>query len=268
MSAPDAPGTRIVTVWNGRVPIRVHVAGAGPAVVFFHGPWGLTWGPFLDALARQFTVYAPEHPGTSPEDPDAIRHVDTLWDLVLCYDELFEQLKLRDVVLAGHSFGGMVACEVAALQPARVKRLALIDPIGLWLDDAPVVNWMLLGPAEMPAHVFHEAAGPAAQAMFAVPAEAEAGALARTRLTWAMGATGKFIWPIPDKGLKKRSHRITAPTLLLWGASDGVVPVAYAEAYRQMIPGATLIVIPEAGHLSHVEQPDVVLQHVLAFAAR
>ena len=49
---------------------------------------------------------------------------------------------------------------------------------------------------------------------------------------------------------------------------DGVVPVAYAEAYRQMIPGATLVVIPEAGHLPHIEQPDVVLQHVLAFVAR
>ena len=205
------------------MPIRVHVQGSGPAVVFFHGPWGLTWGPFLDALARQFTVYAPEHPGTSPEDPDAIRHVDSLWDLVLCYDELLDQLKLRDVMLAGHSFGAMVACEVAALQPARVKRLALMDPIGLWLDDAPVVNWMLQGPAEMPAYVFHQPDGPAAKAMFAVPAEAEAGALARTRLTWAMGATGKFIWPIPDKGLKKRIHRIAAPTLLLWGEHDRLV---------------------------------------------
>jgi pimeloyl-ACP methyl ester carboxylesterase len=79
------------TVWQGRVPLRVHVKGAGPAVVFFHGPWGLTWGPFLDALAERFTVYAPEHPGTAPGEPDAIREVDSLWDLILCYDELLEQ---------------------------------------------------------------------------------------------------------------------------------------------------------------------------------
>ncbi|HJR05320.1 MAG TPA: alpha/beta hydrolase [Methylomirabilota bacterium] len=256
---------KTVTVWNGRVPIRVHVAGSGPALVFFHGPWGLTWGPFLDALARQFTVYAPEHPGTSPGDPDSIRHVDTLWDLVLCYDELFEQLKLRDVVLAGHSFGAMVACEVAALQPSRAKRLALIDPIGLWLDDTPVVNWMLLGPAEMPAHVFHRPDGPAAQAMFAVPAEAEAGALARTRLTWAMGATGKFIWPIPDKGLKKRIHRVTAPTLLLWGEHDRLVPRAYAKAFAGRLPDTRLEVVAGAGHAPHLEQPDATARAVQAF---
>ncbi len=258
-------GTRTITVWNRRVPIRVHAKGTGPALVFFHGPWGLTWGPFLDALARQFTVYAPEHPGTSPENPDAIQHVDHLWDLVLCYDELFEQLRLRDVVLAGHSFGAMVACEVAALQPARVKRLALIDPIGLWLDEAPVINWMLLGPAEMPAHVFHRPDGPAAQAMFAVPAEAEAGALARTRLTWAMGATGKFIWPIPDKGLKKRSHRITAPTLLLWGEHDRLVPRAYAKAFAERIADTRLQVVPGAGHAPHLEQPDATARVVQAF---
>ena len=256
---------RTLTVWNGRVPLRVHVEGAGPAVVFFHGPWGLTWGPFLDALAQQFTVYAPEHPGTTPGDPDAIQHVDHLWDLVLCYDELLEQLRLREVMLAGHSFGAMVACEVAALQPARVKRLALIDPIGLWRDDAPVVNWMLLGPAEMPAHVFHQADGPAAQAMFAVPAEAEAGALARTRLTWAMGATGKFIWPIPDKGLKKRIHRITAPTLLLCGEHDRLVPRVYAREFADRLKDTRLEVVPGAGHAPHLEQPEVTARAVQAF---
>ena len=93
--------------------------GHGPGGGLLPRPWGLTWGPFLDALARQFTVYAP---GASGHDargtPDAIQHVDSLWDLVLCYDELLEQLRLREVVLVGHSFGAMVACEVAAA-PAR-----------------------------------------------------------------------------------------------------------------------------------------------------
>src|SRR6476659_3526827 len=210
-----AEGTRTLTVWHDRVPIRVHARGAGPALVYFHGPWGLTWGPFLDALARQFTVYAPEHPGTSPDAPEAIQHVDHLWDLVLCYDELLEQLAVRDAMVVGHSFGAMVACEVAAQAPRRVKRLVLIDPIGLWRDDAPVINWMLLSPQEMPGYVFQQPESAAAKALFSMPADPEEGALARTRLTWAMGATGKFIWPIPDKGLKKRIHRVDAPTLLV-----------------------------------------------------
>jgi pimeloyl-ACP methyl ester carboxylesterase len=243
----------------------VHIAGAGPAVVFFHGPWGLTWGPFLDALARQFTVYAPEHPGTTPGEPDAIQHVDHLWDLVLGYDELLTELRLREVMLAGHSFGAMVACEVAALQPARVKRLALIDPIGLWRDDAPVINWMLLGPAEMPGYVFHQPAGPAAKTMFAVPDDPEAGALARTRLAWAMGATGKFIWPIPDKGLKKRIHRVVAQTLLVWGEHDRLVPRAYAKEFAGRLQDTRLEVVAAAGHAPHLEQPDATARVVQAF---
>ena len=260
-----SPGGRTVTVWNGRVPIRVRVAGSGPAVVYFHGPWGLTWGPFLDALARHFTVYAPEHPGTTPGEPEAIQQVDHLWDLVLCYDELLAALRLGEVALAGHCFGAMVACEVAALAPSRAKRLALIDPIGLWRDDAPVVNWMLLGAAEMPAHVFHRPDGPAAKAMFAVPEDPEAAALARTRLTWAMGATGKFIWPIPDKGLKKRIHRITAPTLLVWGEHDRLVPRVYAREFAGRLPESRLEVVAGAGHAPHLEEPEATARAVQAF---
>jgi pimeloyl-ACP methyl ester carboxylesterase len=260
-------GIRSVTVWQGRVPLRVHVKGSGPAVVFFHGPWGLTWGPFLDALARRFTVYAPEHPGTAAGEPDAIQHVDTLWDLVLCYDELLGQLGLREVRLAGHSFGAMMACEVAALYPARVKRLVLIDPIGLWRDDAPVNNWMLLAPTDIPAHVFRDPAGAAARALFAVPEDPEGAALARTRLSWAMGATGKFIWPIPDKGLRKRIHRVTAPTLLVWGEDDRLVPRAYAKEFAGRLADSRLEVVEGAGHAPHLEQPDATARAVAAFLA-
>ena len=62
-----------VSVWKNRINPKVHVAGSGPAVVFLHGAYGLTWDPFLDALAEQFTVYAPEHPGTTLGDPDGVK---------------------------------------------------------------------------------------------------------------------------------------------------------------------------------------------------
>jgi pimeloyl-ACP methyl ester carboxylesterase len=258
-------GTRTLTVWHDRVPIRVHARGAGPALVYFHGPWGLTWGPFLDALARQFTVYAPEHPGTSPDEPEAIQHVDHLWDLVLCYDELLEQLAVREAMVVGHSFGAMVACEVAAQAPRRVKRLVLIDPIGLWRDDAPVINWMLLSPQEMPGYVFQQPESAAAKALFSIPADPEEGALARTRLTWAMGATGKFIWPIPDKGLKKRIHRVGAPTLLVWGEADRLVPRAYAKEFADRLTDTRLEVVAGAGHAPQLEQPEATARVVQAF---
>jgi pimeloyl-ACP methyl ester carboxylesterase len=257
-----------VSVWQDRVPFRVHVKGTGPALIYFHGPWGLTWGAFHDALAQRFTVYAPEHPGTTPGQPDAIRDVDSLWDLVLCYDELLDRLGLSEVALVGHSFGAMVACEVAALRPARARRLALLDPIGLWRDDAPVTNWMLVGPPELPAYVFRDAEGSAARALFSIPDDPEDGALARTRLTWAMGSTGKFIWPIPDKGLKKRIHRISAtPTLLVWGEDDRLVPRVYAEEFARRLGQTRTEIIKDAGHAPHLEQPAATARAVTSFLA-
>jgi pimeloyl-ACP methyl ester carboxylesterase len=254
-----------VTVWQDQVPLRVHVKGQGPAVVFFHGPWGLTWGPFLDALARHFSVYAPEHPGTTPGLPDAVQHVDSLWDLVLCYDELLDHLKLSDVVLAGHSFGAMVACEVAALRPTRTRRLVLVDPIGLWRDDTPVTNWMLVAPTELPKYVFVDHEGATAKAMFSIPEDPEEAALTRTRLAWAMGSTGKFIWPIPDKGLKKRIHRIKAPTLLVWGQEDRLVPLVYAEEFARRLPWTRREIVKNAGHAPHLERPEATAELVQAF---
>jgi pimeloyl-ACP methyl ester carboxylesterase len=257
---------RSVTVWQSRVPFRVRVAGQGPSVVFFDGPWGLTWGPFLETLAQRFTVYAPEHPGTSADNPEAVQQIDTLWDLVLCYDELLDQLGVTEARLVGHSFGAMVACEVAAHRPARVPRLALLDPIGLWRDDAPVVNWMLLNPQELPQHVFSEPESAAARTLFSIPEEAEAAALARTRLIWAMGATGKFIWPIPDKGLKKRIHRIAAiPSLLVWGQDDRLVPLAYKDEFAKRLAQTRVEIVKNAGHAPHLEQPDAVAAAVAGF---
>jgi pimeloyl-ACP methyl ester carboxylesterase len=234
-------------------------------VVFLHGPWGLAWGAFLDALAKRFTVYAPEHPGTTPGEPDAVQHVDNVWDLVLCYDELLDHLRLDEVMLVGHSFGAMMACEVAALRPARVRRLALIDPIGLWRDDAPVINWMLLSPQELPGQVFEAPDGAEAKALFSIPEEPEDAALARTRLAWAMGSTGKFMWPIPDKGLKKRIHRIAAPTLLIWGEGDRLVPRVYADEFARRLREARIELVKGAGHAPHIEQPETTARLVEAF---
>ena len=73
-----------------------------------------------------------------------------------------------------------------------------------------------------------------------------------------MGATGTCIWPIPDKGLKKRIHRVKAPTLLIWGAEDHLVPPIYAEDFLRHIPGARIETVDKAGHAPHLEQPGAV----------
>ena len=260
------PKRGTVTVWQGRVPLGLQVDGEGPPVVFFDGPWGLTWGPFLETLAQRFTVHAPEHPGTSPGEPDTIQEIDTLWDLVLCYDEMLDALGLAEVAFVGHSFGAMIACEVAALRPARARRLVLLDPIGLWRDEVPVTNWMLVGPQELGDCVFRDPQSVAAKSMFAIPDDPEAGALAKTRLMWAMGATGKFIWPIPDKGLRKRIHRIRdVDTLLVWGAEDRLVPRVYADEFARHLARTRTEVVKEAGHAPHLEQPAATARVVETF---
>jgi pimeloyl-ACP methyl ester carboxylesterase len=256
---------RAIAVWDGKVRIRVQSKGSGPALVFLHGPWGLTWDPFLDELATSFTVLAPEHPGTTPDTPDDIYQLDNLWDLVLCYDELFGALGLEQVAVVGHSFGGMLACELAAAYPARVRRLAVIAPLGFWRDADRVVNWMMLDPARLPGYVFRDPNGEAAGRMFGAPGDPEAAMAARVRLAWAMGTTGKFIWPIPDKGLKKRIHRLTAPTLLVWGKEDRLVPPVYADEFTRRISGARVQTVDGAGHMPHLERPGVVARMIKEF---
>jgi pimeloyl-ACP methyl ester carboxylesterase len=234
--------------------------------VFFHGPWGLVWDPFLDALAQNFTVHAPEHPGTTPGAPDDIYQLDGLWDLVLCYDELLDTLGIEQAVLVGHSFGGMVACEVAATAPRRARQLVLIDPIGFWRDAEPSINWMALEPEEMRKRIFRDPKSEVAARLFGDTDDEKDAAAARVRITWAMGCTGKFIWPIPDKGLKKRVHRVKAPTLLVWGKEDSLVPPVYADEFMKRLPGARLQVVDGAAHAPHLERPDVVARMIREFA--
>jgi pimeloyl-ACP methyl ester carboxylesterase len=259
---------RTIAVWQDKIRMRVFSEGAGPALVYFHGPWGLTWDPFLDELARSFSVHAPEHPGTTPEAPDDVYHLDGLWDLVLCYDELLEALGLDEAVLVGHSFGGMVACELAAAQPRRARRLVLIDPIGFWRDADRIANWMMLDAARLREAIFHDPASPAARRMFGTADDPEAATAARVRLIWAMGATGKFIWPIPDKGLKKRIHRVKAPTLVVWGKEDRLVPPVYADEFVRRIAGARAQTVDGAGHAPHLEHPEKVARMVADFVGQ
>jgi len=250
---PVEPTERRVRVWQGTIDTAVKVAGGGPPLVFLHGETGLRWDPFLAALAGRHTVHAPEHPGTSA-DPDAIRHLDDLHDLVVYYLELFDGLGLGSFALVGHSFGAMVAAEIAAVAPERIRGLVLVSPLGLWRDDAPVVNPMIIDPASVVPAMLHDPGSPLGQMMSAAMANALEDVGPTLRTTWALGCTAKFTWPIPDRGLRKRIHRISAPTLVVHGASDGIVPAVYAGEFGRRIRNARVELVGEAGHLPHLEQ--------------
>ena len=253
-------------LWQGKVLTEVDVRGEGPPLLYLHGPWGLRAdGAFLDLLAQTHTVYAPRHPGTSPGDPDAVHQLDDWWDLMIYYGELLDRLELRAPATVGHSFGGMVACEIAATMPNRMGKLALIDPLGLWRDDSPVKNWMIVPPDECRRALFADPEGEVAERFFHLPDDREARGEAQIAHVWSQACTGKFVWPIPDKGLKKHIHRIAAPTLIVWGKQDGVISPAYGDEFARRIGGARVELVDRAGHLPHLEQPETVARLVQEF---
>lgn len=260
-----SPQVRRMRLWQDRIATDVEIAGSGPALVYLHGPWGLPPDrSFVQRLAQAHTVYAPRFPGTTPDDPDAVHALSDWLDLVVYHGELLERLKLGGpVCIVGHSFGALVAAELAAGQ--SVKKLVLIDPVGLWRDDAPVKNWMVLSEAERRPSLFADPQGDAAQLFFAVPADADARVDALAPVIWAQACTGKFVWPIADRGLRRRIHRIAAPTLIVFGDSDRIVAPLYGKEFAALISGARIEFIAKAGHLPHLEQPEAAAKAVLNF---
>jgi pimeloyl-ACP methyl ester carboxylesterase len=120
-------------------------------------------------------------------------------------------------------------------------------------------------PAELPALLFADPSSPAAVEMFTLPEDPGAMADAIAATTWAMGCTAKFVWPVPDRGLARRLHRITAPTLVIWGAEDALVSAVYAEEFGKRIEGARVEVLEGCGHAPHVEKREETLQLVRDF---
>jgi pimeloyl-ACP methyl ester carboxylesterase len=263
------PQVRRFRLWQDRIETEVEIAGSGPPLVYLHGPLGLAPDrAFVARLANANTVYAPRHPGTTPGDPDAVHALDSWLDLIVYHGELLDWLELGAPAFVGHSFGGLVAAEFAAAMPKSVARLVLIDPIGLWRDDLPVKNWMLLNESERRPSLFADPDGEAARRFFGVPDDPTQRIDTLAHSIWAQACTGKFVWPVPDRGLKQRVHRIAAPTLIIWGKADRIIDAAYAQEFAKRIAGARIALIDNAGHLPHLEQPDAVAKAVNEFLRR
>jgi pimeloyl-ACP methyl ester carboxylesterase len=161
----------------------------------------------------------------------------------------------------------MLAADLAAVFPAAVGRLVLLAPIGLWREDAPtrLVELSAAGPEELPSFLFLDPGSPAAQAALALPADPEAIPAAIAARVWALGCTGKFFWPIADHGLDRRLHRVQAPTLVVWGREDALVPSVYAEEFGRLIADSRVELIDGSGHIPQVEQQAATLAVVEDF---
>ena len=244
------------TIATPHVPVRYYEGGSGPALVFLHGAGGLLpEDPFLAALARKYRVLAPLLPGYGDsEDCGALRD---MLDFTLHSWDVVEALGLKDPILAGHSMGGMIAAEMAAVAPNDVSRLALLAPAGLWLDQFPIPDIFSMLPFQLAAFLFYDEKrgaqlmGAGGAMNFGDPEWLKAFLVRNAR---QLGTAGKILFPIPDRGLEGRLYRIKARTVIVWGESDKLIPPVYGERFRTGIAGAELVTIPEAGHMVPLEQ--------------
>jgi pimeloyl-ACP methyl ester carboxylesterase len=247
------------TVATQHVPVRYYEGGNGQPLVFLHGAGGLTGeDPFPHALAEKYHVYAPLLPGYG--DSEECGELRDMLDITLHTLDVVDALGLKDPILAGHSMGGMIAAEMAALDNHRFSRLALIAPAGLWLDDHPIPDIFSLVPYEYPPLLFHDVEGGTAlmtQGLaFDDPEWLKDFLVTNAR---QLGMAGKLLFPIPERGLAQRLYRIRAKTLLIWGDSDKLIAPVYAQAFKKGIKGAELAVIPEAGHMMIWEKTSAVI---------
>lgn len=261
------PRKKIVPVLGGELEMTVNIAGQGKPVLYLHSAGGYYWDDFLDTLSDHYKVYVPHFPGTAPGRPNDIDKVDNLWDTVIAYEDLLDGLGLKKFRLIGHSFGGMLAAELAAQRPKAVEKLALMGPVGLWREDAPYscADWCALGMEEILDVLFYDRNHPRVVRRMTPPSGKDAEALWTVNFIWTLGCTGKVIWPIPDKGLRKRIHRISAPTLVVWGENDRLIPPVYAEEFRRSIANAEVAMLPKCGHEPPLEQCEMLLSRVRTF---
>jgi pimeloyl-ACP methyl ester carboxylesterase len=238
--------------------VRVLRGGGGAPLIFLHGASGHTgWLPFLERLSRRFDVIAPEHPGFGASDDPA--WLDRPSDLAYFYLDLIEALKLDRAHLVGTSLGGWVAAELAVRNTSRLASLTLVCAVGITADGATVDDMFRMSPQENARRFYHDPER--VRRRLEALAVAEARILVRNRSTVVRLAYPSFVNPELGKWL----HRIDVPTLLIWGKNDGLVPPAFGAAYQRQIPGATLVVIPQAGHAPFEEQPDAFLAAYDAF---
>ncbi|HXO02756.1 MAG TPA: alpha/beta hydrolase [Stellaceae bacterium] len=227
-------------------------AGA-PPLVFLHGAGGHTgWMGFLDALAEDFAVYAPEHPGFGRSDDPA--WLDEVGDLAYFYLDFLQRLGLDRVHLIGTSLGGWIAAELAVRNQTRLASLTLVCAVGITANGRPIDDIFRM-PVEENLRRFYADPERAARRLGDL-AKADMAIAATNRVTVTrLAYRPRFYNP----GLAKWLHRITVPSLLVWGDKDGLVPPEFGEAYRAAIPGSRLVVLEHAGHAPFDEQKDAFL---------
>ena len=244
-------------------PCRVWSKGSGPKVGFFAGFGGLPrWIPFLDVLAKERTVVVPSLPGF-PGGDRGHTVLDSHLDWVLAAHELIRKAGLDGADLVGSGPGASLAAEIAAIWPGSVKRLVLIAPWGLFDEADPATDpWAQRAP-DVPGLL---CADPAKWEELKAEPEGQNSPEWPIEQVRAAEAAARIFWPLGNTKLERRLPLIAAPTLLLWGEGDRIMPRSYADKFVKGIAGQSEIrVIPGAGHLAELDKPMETAQAIVTW---
>jgi pimeloyl-ACP methyl ester carboxylesterase len=255
------------------LPIRYLAAGEGPPVVLLHGAGdnSLDWRWVLPALARKHRVYAPDLPGSPDSARPAADYSPAFFERFVA--AFVDALGIGPATFVGNSLGALIALRSALSEPDRVSALILVDGAGLGSAVNPLftsVNIPLLGEAAMPfwrtpVGAYQRAWGRTAL-LFAhppggVPREwlAEQCRLARSPgyLEAHLSVLRAIVSPLGQREvLVDRLPSLKVPTLVVWGERDRVFPHSQAREAVTHLPEGSLSLIPDCGHMPHVECPD------------
>lgn len=246
----------------GGIDLEVLRRGAGRPLLLLHGFHAVDpRAAFVEGLAAHAEVIAPSHPGfgRSPR-PDEF---DSVYDLIHLYLAALDGLGEEKVTLVGLSFGGWLAAEIAVTCSHRLDRLVLVDALGIKISDREtpdILDVFNTNPREVRRRSWHdpERCAPDFDAM----TDDELVVYHREWESLSLYGWRPYMY---NPALRRWLRRISVPTLLLWGESDGVVTPAYGRAYAAEIPGARFETIADAGHHPHVEQPEAFVDRLVAF---
>ena len=241
--------------------------GEGPPLVLVHGAAvdGRMWAPQLAGLADQFTVIAWDEPGAggSSDVPSTF----SLTDYADCLAALIDALQLERAHIAGLSWGGTIVLELYRRRPELVATLLLVDTYAGWKGSltGEEVRARIAGVRRMLTTDDHSF-DPTLPGLFAGAPPAEYASLLSTMSAVVRPESMRTALEVmAEADLSDVLPRIEVPTLLLWGEQDARSPLSVAREFEAAIPGAELVVIPGAGHVSNLERPGKFNEAVRAF---
>jgi pimeloyl-ACP methyl ester carboxylesterase len=229
----------------------VQIAGEGEPLVFLHGAGTVTGFDALLPLAERFKLIVPFHPGFGPSADDIT--VDDIHDYRRHYLDLFDELGLAEMALAGHSMGGWLAANFAADHTERVTRLVLAAPFGMRVEEHPTTDFLAIPGDQLPTYLTADMS--IFEGHVPMPPTPEFLADRYRESTSA----ARLMWTRPyDLKLHRWLHRLRMPTLILWGDADRLIPVEQAAVWADLISDAEVRTLPGVGHLMFDESREAV----------